>query len=97
MSEELTWTMKDGRTILIKDMSDSHVQNTLNLLKRVEDKIQEELSNAYAISCMVIGEMASYYIEYDIQDIEDQLLEISQKIKIFEKELQNRKNSVQII
>ena len=91
MSEELTWTMKDGRTILIKDMSDSHVQNTLNLLKRVEDKIQKELSSAYTISCMVTGEMASYYIEHDIQDIEDQLLETSQKIKIFEKELQNRK------
>lgn len=53
----MKWTTKDGRTIKVKDMTDSHKLNLLNLLNRkmgtkfvdVKTAIREyrELINAY--------------------------------------------------
>ena len=36
MGLEMTWVMKDGKEIMLKDMEDSHIKNCLNMLKRNE-------------------------------------------------------------
>jgi len=34
LGDEMVWDMKDGTPIGLKDMEDSHIKNTINMLKR---------------------------------------------------------------
>ena len=36
-SGELTWTTKEGKRIPVKEMSDSHLENTIKFLEKVKE------------------------------------------------------------
>jgi hypothetical protein len=38
-SGNLTWTTKEGKVIPIKDMSDSHLENTINMIIRNKQQL----------------------------------------------------------
>ena len=50
------WKCKDGKEIAIKDMTDSHLQNTIALIERTAEKQEQELS---VTNCPFQGEMAT--------------------------------------
>ena len=45
-SGNLTWTTRDRKVITIKDMSDNHLKNTINMIIRNENEREQQL-NAY--------------------------------------------------
>jgi hypothetical protein len=65
------WTCRDGRKVRICDMADSHLVNTIRMLRRKAAKVcNAELQAAYSISCLLQGEMASWECDLAIESME---------------------------
>jgi hypothetical protein len=47
--EMLTWQTKDGREIRVRDMTDSHLLNTIHMIRRKVVAIQEETVKLYGL------------------------------------------------
>jgi hypothetical protein len=65
------WTTKDKQRIRICDMTLSHLENTLRMLKRkaVLNRA-EEISAAYSAASTLRGDMATYYADQEIDYME---------------------------
>lgn len=62
--EERTWVTKYQETILIKDMTDSHLDNSIQMMKR-NGFVSEKTHNFYLSSVGPSGDMASYAFEQE--------------------------------
>ena len=66
------WTTKEGRNIKIRDMSDQHLINTINMLRRFAKHVESEaLSAAYSLEATLTGEMALDAIDSEIRRLEN--------------------------
>ena len=66
------WITRDAKSVLIKDMTDSHLQNAIAYLERYrQDLLQDAVANGYRILAFVQGEQASYDIEQGINQLSD--------------------------
>lgn len=67
-----TWVTKEGQRIKIKDMTDSHILNTIRMLER-NAKIYQEvmIPQAYAVLSSMRGEGAQFCMEQEIRSLED--------------------------
>lgn len=63
------WKTKTGKKIKIRDMSDSHLKNTVLMLRRNHSR---ETSEAYIFAGCLQGEMAQLDADNMIQRMEDE-------------------------
>lgn len=68
MSNRKIWITKDGTKIRIKDMTDSHLLNTIKMLDRKHSRV---ILDAYCFANMLNGEMAQYQMEGEIDRLEE--------------------------
>lgn len=65
-----TWTQADGSVIKIRDMTDSHLKNCINMLERNAQSIYDNyLHQAFNVLNFVQGDMAQYYIETEMDNL----------------------------
>jgi hypothetical protein len=84
------WTTQDGRKIPIKEMSESHLDNTINYLKERIEKIDEYIYDGYSFLGISLGDMSSYYVEQDISVLEELKENSIRWLNILQKEEKRR-------
>lgn len=72
MGNRKLWTTREGTKIRIKDMSDSHLCNTIHMLERSYARTIEE---AYSFSGTLHGEMAELLMDNEISRLEEGFIE----------------------
>lgn len=66
------WKTKEGKEIRVCDMTDSHLLFACRLMERgIKQSYEFQMSNAYATSGMLTGEMAMECAEMAIREMEE--------------------------
>ena len=73
------WKTKDGRKVRICDMTDSHLDNTIALLRRLATEVTHEtISEGYSVLNSLSGEIAIDAVESDLMYLEEHGIEPSE-------------------
>lgn len=89
----MIWKTRDGRLMDIKEMTDSHLDNTINYVaRRLKENYQYERL-AWATLQFLRGEMAIYYAEQDCDRICEQNEELAQTLFALKAEKRRRDNA----
>lgn len=86
------WRTKDGKTIPVTDMTVQHIRNTLAILNRYLEKVEDEETIVWGYRPQ--GDMASYYHEQACDEASDVANEARRFhdywSRVFKKELKSR-------
>jgi hypothetical protein len=71
------WTTKDKRKVLIKEMTDSHIRNTIDyLIRTAGNAMDKELYGAFAAAASFDSDsMASYYADNECCTLQNECVE----------------------
>lgn len=71
-SQDYIWTTREGQQLYVTEMTDTHLLNAINYLRRAAPEAHRDTVNAgYSVVGTLQGEMASYYAERDLSILED--------------------------
>lgn len=84
----MLWQMKNGETISISDMKDSHIHNCIAMLNRSREKHFRLVDTIFSVPLQ--GEMACDAQDQASNEVFETIKNIEWKIKDFEKELKRR-------
>jgi hypothetical protein len=93
-----TWFQRDGTPIKIKDMSDSHLYNTIKMLERLFKQYSINLGEIWAIGSMLQGEMAQMAFEEDFDRLLEEEVSIDRRFPSYPyliKEAKRRKLAIE--
>ncbi len=85
-SPSAVWIQKDGTKISLRDMTQSHLKNSIALLKRNREKIESQWPQVYMGDSPYAEdavESENTYMQYAMDDIDE-------KIHLLESELSSR-------
>lgn len=86
----MKWTMKDGKRIPLWLMTDSHIQNTINLLSIIKEDYIDMVDYLYSLSYS--GDYEHTSIEQEIRSCVDMVGWVDRWIKRFINEQERRKS-----
>jgi hypothetical protein len=86
----MLWKTRDGSVLDIKDMSDKHLLFSHRLINERYNDINSNISAAWSISGIINGDMAQYYIDRDIEIMEDLSFSCRTTMTNLEKEMRLR-------
>lgn len=90
----ILWTTKDGTTMDIRQMTDSHLRNTIAYMERRISDMRDNESAAWSCLGHVQGEMAQYYVESDIAQISESVSDAEWRLNELRTEQNRRIRSV---
>ena len=64
----MLWKTRDGRTIDVKAMTDSHLRNTISYVQRRIESMEQNECIMWSSCSMLNGEYAQYYAEKALDD-----------------------------
>lgn len=86
----MLWTTKEGKTLDIKDMTDSHLLFSHRLISERRITMEDAIESAWSFSSMLQGEMALVQIDRDIDRLEDMSWNINKIETTLKKEIDKR-------
>ena len=100
MYQNETWKTKEGRTIKIRDLEDSHLVNIIRFIRVRAGSFKEALiSEAYSFASMLHGDMAQFAADQDINSMYEEpaedLIEETPLFQALIKEAKKRKLKVE--